>query len=38
MASWEPVDIDSIDRDGLAEEYDKWYDDIINDLEKCLRN
>ena len=30
MATWEPVDID---RDGLGEEYDKWDDDIVKDLE-----
>ena len=30
MASLEPVDID---RDGLGEEYDKWDDDIVKDLE-----
>ena len=30
MATWEPVDID---RDGLGEEYDKWDDDVIKNLE-----
>ena len=30
MATWEPVDID---RDRLGEEYDKWDDDIVKDLE-----
>ena len=30
MASFEPVDID---RDGMGEEYDKWDDDVIKDLE-----
>ena len=30
MATWEPVDID---RDGLGEEYDKWDDDIVKNLE-----
>ena len=30
MATWEPVDID---RDGLGEEYDKWDDDIMKNLE-----
>ena len=30
MATWKPVDID---RDGLREEYDKWDDDIVKDLE-----
>ena len=30
MATWEPVDIN---RDGLGEEYDKWDDDIVKNLE-----
>ena len=30
MATWEPVDID---RDDMGEEYDKWDDDVIKDLE-----
>ena len=30
MATWEPVDID---RDGLREEYDKWDDNVIKNLE-----
>ena len=30
MATWEPVDIDY---DKIAEEYDKWDDDVIKDLE-----
>ena len=30
MATWEPVDID---RDDMEEEYDKWDDDVIKDLE-----
>ena len=30
MATWEPVDID---RDGLEEQYDKWDDDVMKDLE-----
>ena len=30
MATWEPVDID---HDGLGEEYDKWDDDVIKNLE-----
>ena len=34
MASWEPVDIDPIDRDEIAEEDDKWDDDLMADLEK----
>ena len=34
MASWEPVDIDPIDRDEIADEDDKWGDDLMNDLER----
>ena len=34
MASWEPVDIYPIDRDEIAEEDDKWDDDLMTDLEK----
>ena len=30
MATWEPVDIDY---DKIAEEHDKWDDDVIKDLE-----
>ena len=30
MDSFEPVDID---RDALGEEYDKWDDDIVKNLE-----
>ena len=30
MATWEPVDIN---RDDMGEEYDKWDDDFVNDLE-----
>ena len=30
MTTWEPVDID---HDGLGEEYDKWDDDIVKNLE-----
>ena len=30
MATWEPVDID---RDGLGEEYEKWDDDMVKNLE-----
>ena len=30
MTTWEPVDIE---RDGLGEEYDKWDDDIVKNLE-----
>ena len=33
MATWEPVDIDPTDHDGLGEEYDKWDDDMVKDLE-----
>ena len=31
MTSWEPEDID---RDEIGEEYDKWDDDLMNDLER----
>ena len=31
MASWEPVDID---RDKIADEDDKWDDDLMSDLER----
>ena len=31
MASWEPVDIDPTDHDGLED--DKWDDDLMKDLE-----
>ena len=34
MASWEPVDIDPVDRDEIGEEDDKWDVDLMNDLEK----
>ena len=34
--SWEPVDIDPIDRDGIGEEADKWDDCKINELEAKL--
>ena len=34
MASWEPVDIDPTDRDGIGEEDDKWGDDLMNNLER----
>ena len=30
MATWDPVDIDHYD---MGEEYDKWDDDFMNDLE-----
>ena len=34
MGSWEPVDIDLIDREGIGEEDNKWVDNLMNDLEK----
>ena len=34
MASWEPVDVDPIDRDEIADEDAKWDDDLMNDLER----
>ena len=34
MTSWEPVDID---RDGIGQEYDKWDDNVMNDLEKRFK-
>ena len=34
MASWEPVDIDPIDRDEIGDEYDKWDGDLMKVLEK----
>ena len=34
MASWEPVDIDPIDRDEIGEEDYEWDDDLMADLEK----
>ena len=30
MAAWDPVDID---RDDMGEEYDKWDDHVVKDLE-----
>ena len=36
MASWEPVDIDPADRDGIGMEDDKWDDGKINELEAKL--
>ena len=30
---WEPVDINPIDRDEIADEDDKWDDDLMNALE-----
>ena len=36
MASWEPVDVDPIDRDEIADEDDKWDDDFMNDLERIF--
>ena len=35
MASWGPVDID---HDEIIEEDDKWDDDLMNDLERRLKN
>ena len=37
MASWEPVDIDPTDRDGIGEEDDKWDDGKIDELEVKLK-
>ena len=34
MDSWEPVDIDSTDRDEIEEEYDKWDDNLMDELEE----
>ena len=34
MPFWEPVDVDPIDRDEIADEDDKWDDDLMNDLER----
>ena len=38
MASWEPVDIDPTDRDGIGEEADKWDDGKIDELEAELKD
>ena len=37
MVSWEPVEIDPTDRDGIGEEDDKWDDGKINELEAKLK-
>ena len=37
MASWEPVDNDPTDRDGIGMEDDKWDDGKINELEIKLK-
>ena len=34
MSSWEPVDVDPIDRDEIADEDDKWDNDLMKDIEK----
>ena len=34
MATWEPVDIDPIDRDEIGEEDYEWADDLMNDLKR----
>ena len=34
MASWDPVDIDPTDHYEIEEDYDKWGDDSMNDLER----
>ena len=31
--SWEPVDIDPTDRDGIGEEDGKWDNDLMNELK-----
>ena len=36
MATWEPVNVDSIDRDGIREEDDKWDDGKITEIEAKL--
>ena len=34
--SWEPVDIDPTDRDEIEEEYGKWDDNLMNELERKI--
>ena len=34
MASWEPVGVDPIDHDEIADEDAKWDDDLMNDLQR----
>ena len=36
MASWEPVDVDSIDHDEIRQEYDKWDNGKITEIEAKL--
>ena len=36
MVTWELVDVDPIDRDGIREEYDKWDDGKITEIEAKL--
>ena len=36
MATWEPVDVDPIDCDGIREEDDKWDDGKITEIEAKL--
>ena len=34
MSSWEPVDIDKIDCDAIADEDDKWGNNLMNNIEE----
>ena len=36
MATWEPVDVDPIDRDRIREEDDKWGDGKFTEIEAKL--
>ena len=36
MATWEPVHVDPVDRDGIREEDDKWDDGKITEIEAKL--
>ena len=38
MASWEVVDIDPTDCDGIGKEDDKWNDGKMNELEVKLED
>ena len=38
MATWEPVDVEPVDRDGIREEDDKWDDAKITEIEAKLEN
>ena len=38
MASWELVDIDPTDHDGIGKEDDKWNDGKMNELEVKLED